>query len=488
MTFWTYRGFKAASGGAWRLSPSSAQQRVGEGIAGVSIDTRTLAPGEAFVAIHGEQFDGHDFLAEAVRRGASLLIVDRDVELDGLRALSDPPTPVLRVADTRAALGRIASAYRRTLDGTRIVAVTGSNGKTTTVRLIHALLSMRWRGTASRKSFNNDIGVPLTLLRARPGDHYVVCEVGMNHPGEIAALARLIEPDVAVLTSIGRAHMESFDSMEALASEKASLLAYLRPGGLAIVPSVGMQHGGLIADHLRPVPNVVTFGEDEAADLRLTRWEHTFDADRSPGLLLEVNARLRAGLPMVGKHNAINALAAIGVARRFGLDDDEIARGLASVEPVEMRMERRLIRGIEVYNDAYNANPDSVRSAIETFVDLAKDADRRVLVLGDMLELGDETAAYHREIAEFVVDRCPPDLLVTVGPMSLLLADSMSTRCPEGGLMIHSEMTDAIARRIAERLRPGDAVLLKASRGIGLERIVRALERLPSAAPAGADS
>lgn len=464
MTFWTAASVRRATGGAWARRPDDRE------ITGVSIDTRTLKPGQAFVALAGERHDGHEFLAEAVRAGASLLVVEDGAAAEAyidLRAEDGPG--VLRVADARAALVRLATAYRKALTSTRVIAVTGSNGKTTTVRLIDAALSGSLRGTASVKSYNNELGVPLTILSAKPSDHYLVCEVGMSGPGEIARLARIVEPNVAVITSIGRAHIGAFDDELGIAREKASLLSYLAPGGVAVVTA----DTGLLDDHVRTAPHAVRFGLSADADLRVTSVEH---AASGAGLRFVINDRLTYELPMVGEPNALNAAAAIAVARRFGLDDAAIAAGLAAVRPPPMRLERIEIGGVTVLNDSYNASPESVVVALETFAALARDARRRVIVIGDMLELGETAPAAHVEAGLAMLERGAPDELVTVGPMALFIAEAVSTGEPKTRVAIHSELTDDACRRIASRLEPGDAVLVKGSRRVGLERVVDAIK------------
>ncbi|XOV75303.1 MAG: UDP-N-acetylmuramoyl-tripeptide--D-alanyl-D-alanine ligase [Phycisphaerales bacterium] len=266
---------------------------------------------------------------------------------------------------TRRALGQLALAYRRSLDSVRVIAVTGSNGKTTTVRLIDAVLREVPR-RASIKSYNNDIGVPLTIFSARPGDQYLVCEVGMNAPGEIAPLARIVEPDVAVITSIGRAHIETFDDQLGIVREKASLLSFVRPHGLAVVTADCPD----LDPYLKPVPNVVMFGRSDRADLRLTASEHA--GDPPSRVRFTINERVTHEIPLLGEHNALNAMAAVAVGRRLGLEEEDIGRGLAGAVPAEMRLRHDRVGGLDLFNDAYNSSPESAMAAIRTFADLAR--------------------------------------------------------------------------------------------------------------------
>ena len=471
MTFWDPVKVRAVLGATWIARPGP------HAIEGVSTDSRSIRPGQIFFALRGDRFDAHEFLQPAAAAGAPLLVID---DPESLKAQTIPEgVGILKVADTLDALTHFAAAYRRTIDGVRVVAVTGSNGKTTTVRLIDGVLGVKLRGTASIKSYNNLIGVSLTLLAAKPSDQYLVCEVGMNAPGEIAPLARMIDPDIAVITNIGRAHIETFHTTEAIAREKAVLLSYLRPNGLAVVPS----DEPLLADYAKPVPNVILFGEDASATLRLTGVEPSEDRGSTR---FTVNERATFTIPLLGRHNARNALAAVGVARRFGLTDAEIADGLGRVVPADSRLRRTSVAGIDLFDDAYNASPESMDAAIETFHSLTEGAPRRVLVLGDMLELGDHASEAHLEVADRILERFTPDLLATVGAHALLIAERVSRVCPADRVMILSHLDDAQARKIVQRFESGDAVLIKGSRRVGLERVVDALRRYGPGAKTGA--
>ncbi len=481
MTFWSRRNFRVVTGGSWIRKPlSDDPDDPSLRIDGVSTDTRSLRPGQAFIALKGPRFNGHDYLRAAAVAGSPLLIVDEPSRVPTDLACSPNAPAILRVPDALGALGRLGAAYRKTLANTRVIAVCGSNGKTTTTRLIHSVLSTRLRGTASAKSFNNEIGVPLTVLGASPADQYLVCEVGTNAPGEVAKLGRIAQPDIAVITSIGRAHIEFFDSVAAVAREDASIFADLAPGGVAIVPAAEPH----LADFLKPVPNVLTFGEDASADLRCSSVEHTRLPDGRTGLRFVVNDRQAFVVPLLGAHNALNAMAAVAVARRLGLDDASIARGLEIASPADMRLNRRSLGGLDLFIDCYNANPESARAAVRTFAALTPSAKRRVLVLGDMLELGSHAPACHRELGEIIRDHCPADLVITVGPLALHTAEALSDSWPASRFVMLSSLDEAQSERVVARLRPGDAVLLKGSRAVKLEQVVAALEK-HAAPPAG---
>ena len=425
------------------------------GARGVSIDTRTLRAGEIYVAIRGERYDGHDFIAEAVRRGAAAVISERD---DGAAGV-----PAIRVADTRAALARLASAYRSTL-AARVVAVTGSCGKTTTCRLIDAALGSRLGGTVSERSFNNDIGVPLTILRAHPDDAYLVCEVGTSGPGEIGPLSELVRPDVAVITMIGRAHLERLGDLDGVRREKAGIYRGLGAGGVALAPSADV---GLAA--FLPAGSATVGLEDHATH----RVREVSAAEG--GLSIEMEGR-RYRVPLTGAHHAVNVAMAALVARWFGIEDTAMNRGFAGLRVPAMRYETRAMGGVTIVNDAYNANPESTIAALRTFAVEAVGATRRVVVLGDMLELGGHEMAAHAEVMG-LAGSLGFDLVIPVGTRSVEAA----ARVLGGGAAGEVSLDGGGAARIAARLMAGDAVLLKGSRGVGLERVGEAWERLAGA-------
>ena len=460
MSVWAFDSVRSACAGSWLAAPKPRTPDPH----GASIDTRTLKRGEVFFALPGERTDGHDHLAAAAEAGASMAVVER---AEGLEAPAD--LPLLRVPDARRALWRLADAVRATFGSTRVVGVTGSNGKTTTVRLIHAVLATRLRGTHAQKSFNNELGVPLTLLGVRAGDQYVVCEMGTSSPGEIERLTSLARPDVAVITSIGRAHVERLGSIEGVALEKSATICGAAPHAVAVVPA------GIEALEPRlvgaPVDRVVRVGVHDDADLRMSDVEAQPDHvafTLAPGGRFEV--------PLPGAHNASNAALAVAVGLRFGLDPDEIRAGLAAVHAAEMRLQRRGIAGVTLIDDAYNANPESMRAALATLEnETPAPGGRRIAVLGDMLEMGEMEAEAHTEIVEAAHEAA--DVFIAVGLR-------MATAAPEADHAEPDPSDEAIAR-VAAMLRPGDVVLVKGSRGIALERLGAALAALTHTAEAG---
>lgn len=461
MSFWSFDSVRSVLGAQWaaRAGPGASSAE-----AGLSTDSRAIKARQVFVALRGERTDGHLYLEEAAKAGASLLVVD-----EKFAGVLPAGPAALRVADTRRALLRLAAAYRRTLDGTRVVAVTGSNGKTTTTRMIDAVLSGTLRGTASIKSFNNAVGVPLTILAARPGDHYLICEIGTSAPGEVAVLARAAAPDVSVITSIGREHTATLGTLRQIAQEEASQVEFLRRGGLAVIHAE--------APHLREIVeakagephgfSVVTFGTRRDADLRVG------DVRQEPdGVRFTINARHEYRVPLLGAHNAVNAAAAVAVARRFGVEHDAIAAGLARVTGADMRLQVSSVAGVRVINDAYNANPDSMAAAIALFAEAGRGAARLVAVLGDMLELGEAGPSWHAEVVARALDpQVGLDLLVLVGPRMSAAARGLE----DERVVIVENPSDGRVAAIAQRFRPGDTVLLKGSRGMKIERVLAAL-------------
>lgn len=445
----------AALGGCW-LQEARSQDPV----TGVGIDSRSQLDGQAFLAIRGERHDGHAFLDHAVASGATLLVVEKAAHVKLPAGVG-----VIGVQDGRQALGRLAHEERCTWSDTTVIAITGTAGKTTTKKLTHAALRTGLDGSAAPRSFNNDIGVPLTLLAVAPQDRYVVVEVGTNAPGEIDALGRMVEPDIAVITLVGLGHLEGLGSAEGVLAEKISLLGHVRSGGHAIVHADSVP-SGLVPSNI----DVTTFGTVQGAGLRLSGYGQ--EGERS-WMQVEGGPRLALGLP--GRHNALNALAALAVARRMGIQDAEACRGFVEVEPDEMRLRPVRLDGITVYNDAYNANPESMAASIETFLELTCQENHRVIVLGDMLELGEHGPDLHRQVGRLLVEADRQqriDHVVFVGPLMAQAADVLKTAWDESRITRVERLTDTTAMMIRNCFEADGAVLLKGSRGLRLERIL----------------
>ncbi len=425
-------------------------------IEGVSVDSRTARAGDVFFALRGPNFDGHDFLPQAAAAGCVAAVVDFGATLDE-QVMGWFAGGVVGVADTRVALGKLAGSVRQHLAAS-FVGVTGSNGKTTVKGMIDRILSRRLKGRAGPKSFNNDVGVPLTIFDAAADDDYVICEIGSNAPGEIAALTGIVRPDVAVITSVAETHLEKLMDLEHIAAEKAAILGGLGPSGLGVIwaDSEPLERAVRAYDVRR-----VGFGESDSAELRLTGYEAGDGRCR-----FELNGRTWAELSVPGKHNALNALAAIGVAQRFGMDPRAAAEALGDYTGLEMRLERVPAGAVTIVNDAYNANPASLLAAGETLASFP--GKRRVIVAGDMLELGPRSDELHRAAGE-ALSRCRVDLLVGVGPLGRQIAAAAA------GDNVQTEQiasVEAACRRLPKMLKSGDVVLLKGSRAMGMERLV----------------
>ncbi|NLX14454.1 MAG: UDP-N-acetylmuramoyl-tripeptide--D-alanyl-D-alanine ligase [Phycisphaerales bacterium] len=450
----------------------------------VSTDTRDTEPGDLFVAITGERFDGHDFVDRAAAGGAIAAVVRNDYAPKPVRGPSGKRIPpsrpafLIRVDDTVKALGRLARYYRRSVlaGSVTVVAVTGSNGKTTTKSMIAHILAGRWTGKASLKSFNNAIGVPLTLLSSDAKDKFVICEVGTNHLGEIAELAYLVEPEVAVITGVSEAHLAGLGSLENIAGEKLSLLRFLRGEGCGIVNAdQEVIRDTIHRDRELSQQKLVYFGCWPEADLRLTALRvEQMDTGVAgmPGLVFEVNDRFAYRLPVPGRHNGMNALAAVAVARRFGMDHEEIAERLASFTMPAMRLNGERIGSLTLINDAYNANPASLAAAVEVLADIP--ARRRVLIVGDMRELGDDTQRLHREAA-IRIARSEPDVVIAVGENADLIGQTIRDEADK--IETHVYSTTTLARkRLISHLSKDDTVLIKGSRALALEQLAEKIK------------
>jgi UDP-N-acetylmuramoyl-tripeptide--D-alanyl-D-alanine ligase len=439
----------------------------------VCTDSRQVQRDDLFVALRGERFDGHAFVAEAADRGVAGVVV----EYAGFPS-SYPPCAVIAVENTRAALGRIAARYRRDFE-LPVIAVAGSNGKTTAKELIAALLRQRYRTLASRASFNNEIGVPATLLELEREHEVAVLECGTNHPGELAPLLQLAQPRFGVLTSLGREHLEFFVDLAGVIREEGCLAESLPAQGRLFL-------NGDMADvnqvMRRSAAPVVRVGLGEDNDWRAGRVQ----MDES-GISFEVRCA-RPGfnrgyrLPLLGRHQVINALLAMAVGAELGLDAEEVQRGLAGCVPVKMRLQPWALNGVQFLDDTYNANADSMRAALDTLQEFPC-RGRRVAVLGDMAELGSTAWAAHAEIGHYAAAHGVQHLLA-VGHMAGVLGRAAQ----EAGLSSVEQFRDleSAAEALGRYIRPGDVVLLKASRALGLERIGEWL-RLRSGPGGGTD-
>jgi UDP-N-acetylmuramoyl-tripeptide--D-alanyl-D-alanine ligase len=433
---------------------------LGVPVAGVSIDSRTLQVGEAFFAIVGHRLDGHAFLADAAARGAACVVV---------HTLPDEPpanVPLVLVEDTTRSLGRLA-AWHRSRFSVPVVGITGSIGKTTAKELTAAVLATRWNVLKPASSFNNQWGLPLTLLRLGAEHGAAVVEIGTNQAGEIATLSAIAQPTVGVVTMVAAVHTEFLGSIEGVREEKAALVRALAPSGIAVLNADDAR----VASMAREAKGrVVTFGRAAGAGVRIAG--DATDTDDGFAFTLEVGGRRQAvSVAFAGRHNVANALAAAAVGVALDLSLDEIARGLAAARPVGGRGVWKRAGEVTILDDTYNASPASVRAALDTLS--ARRAGRRaVVVLGDMLELGTLSDAAHREIGRLAA-ALPADELVGLGRATALTVEAARGA---GLANAHHMATfeDTVAH-LLKRLTPGDVVLVKGSRGMRMERVVDAL-------------
>jgi len=427
---------------------------------GITTDTRQAGEGKVFFALVGDRTDGHLYLSQAAAGGCIAAVVSANAEIapEVQAAFS---AGVIAVPDTTAALGDLAARHRTLVSAPAVIGVTGSNGKTTVKRMIHHILSRRMKGTCSPKSFNNEIGLPITLLDVSPGDDYVICEIGTNAPGEVAALAKIARPNLAVITSIGPAHLERLGSVDRVAVEKASILGELDGDGLGVIWADSPQLAKAVRYHKC---RQISFGESPDADLRLTGF-----AQIGRGQRFQLNNRLWVDMPMPGRHNAMNALAAIAAAQRFGIDQADSAEALADFGGESMRLEWVEVGSGVIINDAYNANPASMVAAVDVLA--ACQGGRKVFFVGDMRELGDQAEEMHVDLGRVAADK-GVDLVIAVGLLGRYIARGASDRGTEA---VEFESVESAAGALADLLRPGDTVLLKASRSMGMEGLIPAI-------------
>jgi UDP-N-acetylmuramoyl-tripeptide--D-alanyl-D-alanine ligase len=430
--------------------------RAGTLITQLSTDSRTTRPGDLFVALPGDNFDGHKFVNDAFLRGAAGAIVEQKWS-----GKTPPDFSLLRVPDTLAAYQQIAAHYRRSL-GIKVVAITGSNGKTSTKDFTASVLAHRFRVTKTEGNFNNHVGLPQTMLEARARDQIGVWEIGMNHPGEIAPLARLAQPDVAIITNIGIAHLEFMGTREAIAHEKGDLAAAVPAGGTVI-----LNRGDEFADAIaqRTPARVIFAGVDRGEVLAR---EIVQTAEGAEFTILEGAHRCHAVLPVPGLHMVQNALLAIATGRVFGLSLEECAAGLAAAPITKARLQIKNIGGVQFIDDSYNANPDSTKAALHTLVELETDG-QRIAVLGQMAELGAESVKGHREVGE-VAALLGLDRLITLGPGSAEIAAGARAAGRTNTPMVAS--AEEVAELLCQTARPGDLVLIKGSRSARTERVL----------------
>ncbi|HWM00086.1 MAG TPA: UDP-N-acetylmuramoyl-tripeptide--D-alanyl-D-alanine ligase [Nocardioidaceae bacterium] len=436
------------------------------------VDSRAPEPGGLFVAVQGEHVDGHDFAVVAVEQGAAAVLASRPVDV-----------PCVVVDDVVESLGRLASVVRDRLPDCRVVGLTGSQGKTTTKDVLAQILDRVGPTVATAGSYNNELGLPLTVLRADASTRHLVLEMGARHVGDIGYLAGLVRPDVAVVLNVGVAHLGEFGDREGIAQTKGELVEALDESGVAVLNADDPLVSAMAS---RTRGRVMTFGSSSRADLRITSLR--MDALGRPQIgLAAAGESVDVALPLVGEHQAGNAAAAAAVALALGVPLDDVATALEHVSArSRWRMEvSERADGVTVVNDAYNANPDSMRAALKTLAVIGARDRRTVAVLGEMLELGPGSRDEHDAVGRLAV-RLDVSRLVVVGEGAKPIHLGASLEGSWAGESVFVPDIDAALRFLADDIGSGDVVLVKASRGAGLERVAAALLDRPDAVREGA--
>lgn len=456
MSFWTDASVRAALG----IGDGAGEQI---GFTTVSTDSRNLVGGELFVALKGENFDGHDYLADVAARKARGAVVSR-VPADAPAALTYYVVP-----DTLVALGQLGRHRRRALNA-RVVAVTGSNGKTTTKEMLRTVLSTRYRVHATSGNLNNLIGTPLTLLAAPDDAEVLVIELGTSLPGEVAQLGAMVEPDAAVVTGVSEEHLEGLGDLHGVLLEETAILAAIKPNGFAVV-----------ADEPAELPE---HGRQQNVRVKVAGWSERADAElKATNVHLDENGdvhfnwnRVDVHVPLRGRHNARNALLALGVAREWDVESRAAVQALQSLKPAKMRGEAHQYGALTVIADCYNSNPASLASAIDLLESLPQKR-RRVAVVGSMLELGPKSEQIHREAAQNIAN-ARIDLIVATGEFV------PAFEALELGARVIAQQDPLQAwESLRQQLQGDEIVLLKGSRGVKLERLLPELENFGSAPP-----
>ena len=451
MTTWTLRQIIEATGG--QLVRGQPDMSVRD----ISIDSRRLSPGEAFVAIHGKRLDGHHFLEDAAHHGAACLIVSRiPASTNGAGSL-----PMVLVRDTTEALGDLARYHRRRL-GVPVISITGSCGKTTTKELIAHLVGTPGTVLKTTGTQNNQIGVPLTLLRLTPQHQIAVVELGSNHPGEIGYLASIAEPDVTVITNVGPVHLEFFESLIGVLREKISLLDAVSPTGCAVLPGDQLDVCLEASQHLLPTVRLVTFGTSERCDIQ------AMDVQRAAeGMCLRLRDHLgQWAVPLVGYHNVENVLAALACAWAMGVPLSVAKERRASLETVPLRSQVVRCNGLTILIDCSNANPLSFARALETLRD--SEVRRKLAIVGDILELEEYAASAHQAIGRMAV-QLGIDAVLAVGEYANDVVQGVREANSDKVTMYRT--VQELIHELPSILQAGDGLLVKGSRRLNLEQV-----------------
>ena len=451
-----------ALGGEWKAS-------------GISIDSRTLQPGDLFIALIGER-DGHDFVQQAFEKGAAAAIISKNSEEFSKYG------PVLCVKDTFKALQSLGTASRQEFGGT-VIGITGSVGKTGTKEMLAGCLSDQAQVYASKSSFNNHLGVPISLASLHSGHDVGVIEMGMNHAGEIRKLTKMARPNIAIITAVEAVHIENFDSVEGIADAKAEIFEGMDAGGKAVLNLDNPYFARVkAAARTQGVEDIYTFGEHEKADARLINVIEAANGLRMTADILD--EKVECTLQYSGRHQAMNALAVLLAARLAGYDVQKTARALGRIEPMAGRGKTEEIdygdkdNPVTLIDESYNASPVAMKAAFKVLalIDPGR-GGRRIAILGDMLELGDDSARYHADLA-LPLKASNIDFVYTCGSMMKHLHQNL----PEDQRGEHKETSEELARIVPDAIAPGDVVMVKGSLGSNMKVVVEALRSHPQKA------
>lgn len=421
-------------------------------ITGLSIDSRTIKKGEVFFALKGEHYDGHSFCKEALSRGASCVVVEKP---SGLRK------DFIKVKDTLNALGNLARKWRQRFN-MKCIAITGTSGKTTARRIIYRLLKDRYKCCESMKNYNNLIGLPLSIFQINKETEVAILELAMNRPGEIKRLSIIADPQVGVITNIGRGHLQFLGSVQNVANAKSELLRYLKKGDVAILNSDDTY---LMKMRDKTKAEVITYGIENPSDFRAGNIK-----TGGRGSSFTVNGEDSFYLPLPGKFNIYNALIAVATSSLFGLGSKEIKERLRSLRPEPLRLNRIMIGGVTVYNDSYNANPDSMAAALS--VVSQEEGKRKIACLGDMLELGKRRVEFHREVGRRL-HRYGFDVIFLYGSLSIHILKSLRENGFQGKVE-HFMDREKLTRKLTRLIRKGDVILIKGSHNNRLDIVADA--------------
>jgi UDP-N-acetylmuramoyl-tripeptide--D-alanyl-D-alanine ligase len=426
-------------------------------VTGWSVDSRTLQPGDLFFALRGPNYDGHAYLAEALQKGAAGAVVERD-RFEKARVEYGAAAGKLLVVDDSLRALQTVSRRARELWGGDVVAVTGSAGKTTTKDVVADMLAAEIKTAKTEGNLNNHVGLPLSLLRLDPAAQVAVLEIGMNHAGEIRHLAAIAEPRVGLVTNVGYAHLENFESIDGVAAAKRELIESLPPGGIAVLNADDARVAGFASAHQG---RTVLYGESPDADIRAEGVAYSPE-----GVQFRVGAA-RIESRLTGRHNLSNILAGIAVAGLYGISPHRLREKIRNLAPGKMRGERLLHRDIVVYNDCYNSNPDAVRAMLDVLKDTP--ARQRIAVLGEMLELGHWAEPLHRAVGKYAADS-GINVLVGIRGAAAQMLDAAKVAGLRADAAFFFDDPAAAGRLVREIAQPGDAILFKGSRGVHVER------------------